>query len=93
MDYLKIVEMIPTEKWGTLSEQLIGVILGSKNDEKMPNGLANAILMNMKTGKSATKEGITILLEAAVLVDCEKTVAALGDLQMLKIAEQIVQVK
>jgi hypothetical protein len=93
MDYLKIVEMIPAEKWGQLSDQLIGVILGSKNDQKMPNALANAILLNMKNGKSATKEGVTILLEAAVLVDCEKTVAALGDMQMLKIAEQIVQVK
>jgi hypothetical protein len=93
MDYQKIVETIPTEKWNPLSEQLIGVILGSKNDEKMPNALANAILMNMKNGKSATKEGLPILLEAAVLVDCEKTVAALSEMKLLMIAEQIVQVK
>lgn len=90
MDCPKIVEMIPAEKWGPLSEKLIGVILGSKNDEKMPTSLANAMLLKMKEGKTSTKEGLTLLLEAAVLLDCEKSVGALGEMQLLKIAEQIV---
>jgi len=90
MDYPKIVEMIPAEKWGPLSEQLIGVILGSKNDDKMPTMLANTMLLKMKEGKTNTKEGLTLLLEAAVLLDCEKTVGALGEMQLLKIAEQVV---
>ncbi len=90
MDYPKIVEMIPSEKWGPLSEQLIGVILGSKNDEKMPTALANAMLLNMKEHKTGTKDGLTLLMEAAVLLDCEKTVVALGEMQLLKIAEQVV---
>jgi hypothetical protein len=91
MDYPKIVEMIPAEKWGPLSDQLIGVILGSKNDEKMPNALANVMLMQLKNGTANTKQGLSIILEAAVTVDAEKTVVALGDLQLLKIAEQVVQ--
>jgi hypothetical protein len=91
LDYPKIVEMVPAEKWGSLSDQLIGVILNSKNDDKMPNGLANAMLLKMKEGKTGTKEGLALVLEAAVTLDAEKTVVALGDMQLLKIAEQVVQ--
>jgi hypothetical protein len=57
----------------------------------MPINLAHIILLSMKNGTASTKEGLTSLLEAAVLLDPEKTVAALGELQMLKLAEQIVQ--
>lgn len=91
MDYPKLVELIPTEKWGPLSDQLIGVILNSKNDEKMPNALANCMLMQMKSGTSSTKQGLSVILEAAVTLDAEKTVTALGEMQLLKIAELVVQ--
>jgi len=91
MDYGKLVESIPAEKWGPLSEQLTGVILGSKNDEKMPSTLANVILLHMKNSTISSKSGLTALLEAALRLDPEKTVGALGDMQMLKLAEQIVQ--
>jgi predicted negative regulator of RcsB-dependent stress response len=90
-DYSKLVETIPAEKWAPLSEQLIGVILGAKNDQKMPNALANIILLHMKNGTASSKAGLLALLEAAVLLDAEKTVAALGELQMLKLAERLVQ--
>ena len=91
MDYPKILEMVPAEKWGPLSDQLTSVILGSKNDEKMPNQLANTILLHMKNNTVNSKSGLAALLQAAILLDAEKTVAALGELQMLKVAEQIVQ--
>ena len=90
-DYSKFIETVPAEKWGPLSEQLIGVILGAKNDSKMPNNLAQTILLSLKNGTANTKEGLTNLLEAAVLLDPEKTVSALGSLQMLNLAEQVVQ--
>ena len=90
MDYAKLVEMIPAEKWVPLSGQLIGVILNSKNDA-MPNTLANAMLLKMKEGKAGTKEGLAVVLQAAVTLDAEKTVTALGDMQLLKIAEHVVQ--
>jgi len=91
MDYPKLIELVPAEKWGPLSEKLIGVILNSKNDEKMPNALANDMLLNMKNGTSNTKSGLTTLMDAAVLLAAEKTVGALGDLQLLNVAELIVQ--
>ncbi|MCW4023837.1 MAG: hypothetical protein NWF01_02240 [Candidatus Bathyarchaeota archaeon] len=90
-DYSKLIETVPAEKWGPLSEQLIGVILSAKNDSKMPNNLAQAILLGMKNGTSATKNGLICLFEAAVLLDAEKTVAALSKMEMLSLAEQIVQ--
>jgi hypothetical protein len=90
VDYLKIVEMIPAEKWSPLSDQLTSVILGSKNDEKMPSQLANTILLYMKNNTLGTKSGLAAILEAAILLDAEKTVVALGELQLLKVAEQII---
>jgi hypothetical protein len=91
VDWLKLVESIPAEKWVPLSDKLIGVILGTKNEDKMPNTLANTMLLHMKNGTVNSKAGLTTLLEAAVLLDAEKTVGALSELQMLRIAEQIVQ--
>lgn len=89
-DYSNLVESVPSEKWGILSEQLIGVVLSAKKEEKMPVTLANIILLHMKNGAASSISGLTALLEAAVTLDAEKTVTALGDLQMLKLAEQIV---
>ena len=41
VDYRKLVESIPVEKWEMLSNKLIGFILTSKNDEtnKKGNGI------------------------------------------------------
>lgn len=91
MDYPKIIEMVPSEKWEPLSNQLIGVILNSKNDEKMPTALANSMLLHMKNHTTGTKEGLSILLEAAVILEAAKTVTTLGDQKLLNIAEQVVQ--
>lgn len=82
-DYSKIVEIVPAEKWAPLSEQLISIILGAKNDN-MPNTLATTILLHMKNGTASSKAGLVALLEAAVLLDAEKT-AALGDLVSAKL--------
>ncbi|NLE05114.1 MAG: hypothetical protein GX638_09995 [Crenarchaeota archaeon] len=90
MDYPKLVEMIPAEKWAPLSSKLIGVILNSKKDA-LPNTLANAMLLKIKEGNAETKDGIAVILQAAITLDAEKTVTALGDMQLLKIAEQVVQ--
>jgi hypothetical protein len=89
MDYPKLVEMIPAEKWVPLSDKLIGVILNSKNDA-MPVTLANSMLLKMKEGQAGTRDGLAVILQAAVTLDAEKTVTALGDMQLLKVAEQIV---
>lgn len=90
MDYAKLVEMVPQDKWGTLSERLIGVILGAKND-KIPNSVANTILMDMKTGNASSKKGLTNLLEVAAVLDVENTIISLSELKLLNVAAEIIQ--
>lgn len=89
MDYPKIVELIPAEKWGPLSDQLTNFLLASKNDEKMPSQLANTILSHMKNGVLNSKQGLAALLEAALLLEPEKTLSAFGEMQLPDVAEQI----
>jgi hypothetical protein len=90
MDYAKLVEMVPKDKWEPLSERLIGVILGAKND-KIPNSVANTILMDMKTGTASSKKGLTNLLEVAAVLDVENTIISLGEMKLLNVAAEIIQ--
>jgi hypothetical protein len=90
MDYAKLVEMVPQEKWGSLSERLIGVILGAKND-KIPNNVANTILMDIKNGTASTKKGLSNLMEVAVVLDVENTIISLGELKLLNVAAEVIQ--
>ena len=89
MDYAKFVELIPDEKLGPLSDQLINFILTTKNEGKMPSKLANTMLYNMQQGTIKNKSGVALLLEAALLLEPEKAIGALGELQMVNIAEKI----
>lgn len=90
MDYAKLVETVPQDMWEPLSERLIGVILGAKND-KIPNSVANTILLDMKNGTASTKKGLTNLMEVAVVLDVENSIIALGELKLLNVAAQIIQ--
>lgn len=89
LDYAKFVELIPDEKLGPLSEQLINFILTTKNEGKMPTKLANSMLYKMQHGAIKSKTGVAVLLEAALLLEPEKTIGALGEMQMVNVAEQI----
>ena len=82
MEYKKVIDSISPEKWGPLSDQLTAIILKSKNDEKMPSQLANTILLFMKNGMLDTEQGLTSLLEAALLMNPEKTFTILGELKI-----------
>jgi len=89
MDYAKLIEAVAVEKWGTLSAKLVDLILTSKNDERMPSQLASTILNHWQKGVLTTQAGLTALLEAAVLLEPEKTLAALTELQLSNIVEQL----
>ena len=82
MEYKKVVDSISPQKWGRLSDQLTAIILESKNDERMPSQLANDILLLMKNGVLDTAEGLISLLEAAFLLNAEKTASILGELEI-----------
>ena len=79
MDYRKIVEMVPIEKRGKLSTKLIDFILKSKNADKMPSSLAKTILHHWQRGPLIIESGLAALLEAAVILEPDKTMNFLGE--------------
>jgi hypothetical protein len=89
MDYSKLAELVPHEKWDAVSDRLTSFILSSKNDEKMPNDLANLILLNMKNQASNSKAGLTALLEAALLLEEEKSIEFFAEMQLTRIVEHL----
>ena len=89
MDYPKIVELVPAEKLGPLSDQLLNFILTTKNEGKMPTKLANTMLCKMQHGAIKSATGVAVLLEAAMLLEPEKTMAALGEMQLAQLAEAL----
>ena len=89
MDYPKLVELVPAEKLGPLSDQLLNFILTTKNEGKMPTKLANSMLCKMQHGAIKSATGVAVLLEAALTVEPEKTMVALGEMQMAQVAEEI----
>ena len=85
MDYPKLIEFVPTEKLVPLSDQLLNFILTTKNEGKMPTKLAKCMLSAMQMGEIKNKIGVSVLLEAALLLEPEKTLTALGEMQMTHI--------
>jgi hypothetical protein len=89
MEYAKLVGLIPAEKREMLSNKLVDFILTSKNDEKMSSQLANTFLHFWQQNLLTSENWLTTLLEAALLLEPEKTVNLFNELQMTNIAEQI----
>lgn len=90
MDYRKMVEIVPIEKREKLSVKLIDLILKSKNAEKMPSSLAKTILHHWQQGPLTNEIGLAALLEAAVILESEKTMNFLGEeLQLSDIVKAI----
>ncbi len=89
MDYPKLADLVPAEKLGPLSDQLLNFVLTTKNEGKMPTKLANCMLSAMQQGIIKNKTGVSILLEVALLLEPEKTMAALNEMQMTQLAEEI----
>jgi len=92
MDYRKLVETIPVAKREPLSNKLIDLVLSSKNDEKMPNQLANTILHHWQNDILISESGLTALLEAAALLEPDKTIEVFTQLELASCAEQLKEV-
>ena len=94
MAYQKIVKMIPVKKRETLSDKLVDFLLKSKKEDKMPSELANTILSQWQQGSLTTEASLAALLEAAVLLEYEKTMELLEqELQLLDIAKAVKEMK
>ena len=82
MNYPELVELIPVEKWETTADKLVEIILSSKHDDQMPINLANKILYQWAQNLLASELGLSALLEVAVLLEQEKTLVVLGELEL-----------
>ena len=90
MDYRRIVKTVPTTKRKELSTKLMDLILKSKSTDKMPSSLARVLLHQWQQGPLTNERGLTTLLEAAVILESEKTLKALEEkLQLLDVAKAI----
>jgi hypothetical protein len=89
MNYLDLVELIPREKRKDAADKLVNIILSSKNNDKMPGDLANTILYRWQQNLLTSEAGLSALLNAAVLLEQEKTLIVLGELQLSEIADNI----
>ncbi len=89
MDYRKLAELIPREKRKDAANQLVNIVLSSKNDNEMPSDLANIILRQWQQNLLVSIFGLSALLKAAVLLDQEKTLTFLGEFQLNEIADKI----
>jgi len=88
--YKKIVEMIPVEKRGTLSDKLLNYLLKSKKETKMPSTMAHCFLSQWQTGTFEDETGLAVLLEATATVEQEKTIEFVEkDLQLAEVAKAI----
>ena len=90
MAYQKIVKSIPVEKREKLSDKLLNFVLKSKKEDKMPSDLANTILNQWQLGPLTTEAGLAALLEAAVLLESEKTMEFLEqELQLVDVVKAV----
>ena len=89
MDYHKLVESIPVEKRKTTADKLVDIILSSKNDNKMPSNLAKTILYQWQQNFLTSEHGLSALLRATILLEQEKTLTVLRELELNEIADKI----
>jgi hypothetical protein len=89
VDYIKLVEIIPAQTRQTVADKLVDFVLTSKNEERMPPQLANNIIHYWQKDLLSSEAGLAALLEAATLLEPEKTVGALNELQLANVAGQI----
>jgi hypothetical protein len=75
MSYLDLVKTIPVGKREKLSHGLVDFLLKSKKEHRLSNALGNELLTQWSKGTLATEHGLAVVLEAAMVLDSEKTVA------------------
>lgn len=89
MDFSRSVHMIPESRRHPLSGRLIDFILTSKSDDKMPSALAHTLLHYWQRNLLESEHGLAALLEASVLLEPERTVVVLNELQLAVVAEEV----
>lgn len=80
IDFDDVVKKIPQHFLPKVSDELVKVLLGSPNTDKMSEGLAKAILHYWQCDELSKPTGLRVLLEASMTLEEEKTKASLQSL-------------
>ena len=80
MDFDSIVKKIPQGSPEKVSDELVKILLGSANTDKMSERLAKAILYYWQNDQLSSLMGIRALLEASTTLEEDKTKALLQSL-------------
>ena len=80
---------IPTTLRGDLSNKLIDIVLGSEDKSAVPTDLAKRVIYLWRQDQLASSAGIATLLDAACLVDIDKTCYTLDELGLQKVSVAI----
>jgi hypothetical protein len=69
------VKKIPPNSLEKVSDELIKILLGSTNTDKMPERLAKTVLYYWQSDQLSSPIGVRALLEASATLEEEKTKA------------------
>lgn len=76
----EIIKRIPQSSFEKVSDDLVRLLLGSANADKVPEGLAKGILLSWECDELTKPSGLRTLLEASMIAEKDKTVALLQSL-------------
>ena len=77
IDLDNTVKKIPQNSLEKVSDEMVRILLGSTNTDKMPERLAKAILYYWQNDQLSSSIGVRALLEASTTLEEDKTKASL----------------
>jgi len=76
----RIIQEVSEDSYRSLAEGLIDILLASQNTACLEKSTVVQILTNFKEEKDATKPGLKLLFESAIVAEHEKTIALIQKL-------------
>lgn len=86
MEFESIVKKIPHSLRETVADGLIDLILSSPKGAKLPSDLAKTILFYWQRDQLSSEIGLQRLLEAATILDVDKTIEVLEKAGLSEVA-------
>ncbi len=83
------VVKIPQASRAHLSIRLVDILLNAKGADKVPSRLAKSFLYLWQKDRLTEDEGLSVLLEAAILLDADSTIKELRELGLAEVADSI----
>lgn len=89
MSFLELARRIPLELQGKSANALIDLILNSPNAPMLSISLARSILHHWQRDQLTTESGLSILVEASLLLEPQKTSETFSGLGLGEVAEAL----